>query len=67
MATQYKDRKADFDKTAREWTKNFANPDKIRQDKIAKITDMGFTAEQALQALEKVGWDEGEAIQKLLA
>ena len=67
VATQFKERRAEFDKTAREWTKNYANPEKLKRDKIAKITDMGFTEEQAVQALDKTGWDEQEAIQRLLA
>ena len=66
MATQFKERKADFDKTAREWTKNYADPSKIQKDKIAKIAEMGFPEEQARAVLEKVGWDEQEAIQKLI-
>ena len=39
----------------------------MKADKVAKIVDMGFSTEQAIQALEKVGWDETEAIQKLLS
>ena len=67
MAGQFKDKKAEFDRTAREWTKNYANPEKIRKDKIEKIIEMGFSQAQAISALESVSWDEQEAIQKLLS
>ncbi len=66
MAKQYKENRPEFDKTAKQWTMEFANPDKMRQDKIKKLTDMGFTDSQAIEALEKVGWDENEAIQMLI-
>ena len=33
---------------------------------MKKLTDMGFTEEQSRAALEKVGWDEESAINKLL-
>ena len=67
VANQYKEKREEFEKTARQWTKEHANPDKLRSDKIKKITDMGFSEEQALEALEKVGWDENEAIQILIS
>ena len=66
VANQYKDNTACFDKTAREWTTNYANPDKLKKEKIHKITEMGFTREQAISALEKCDCDEELAIQSLL-
>ena len=66
VAKQYKENPEVFNKTAREWTKKFANEDKVKQDKIAKITEMGFSEEDAIKALNKVGWDENEAIQQLI-
>ena len=66
MAKQYKEARAEFDKTARQWTTEHANPEKLKGEKVKKITDMGFTDQQACEALEKVGWDENEAIQLLL-
>ena len=66
VAKQYKENRPEFDKTAREWTLKFANENSLKQDKIAKITEMGFTEDEAIKALEKVGWDENEAIQMLI-
>ena len=66
MASQFKEKRAEFDKTARQWTAEHADPEKLKKDKIGKIMEMGFTEEQATQALEHVGWDEAEAIQMLI-
>jgi ubiquitin-conjugating enzyme (huntingtin interacting protein 2) len=66
VANQYKDKREEFEKTARQWTAEHANPNKMRQDKMKKLTDMGFTEDQAIEALDKVGWDENEAIQLLI-
>ena len=66
VASQYKDNIELFKKTAAEWTKLYATVDKVRADKIAKLTSMGFTNEQATIALEKAGWDEEVAIQTLI-
>ena len=66
VANQFKEKRAEFEKTARQWTTEHANPSKLRNEKIKKLTDMGFSEQQALDALEKVGGDENEAIQMLL-
>lgn len=67
VATQYKDKRQEFDKTARQWTAEYADPERLKKDKVAKIMEMGFSEEQAVQALEQVGWDEAEAIQMLIS
>ena len=66
MAKQYKESYETFKKTAVDWTKTYADLQKSRNDKISKITEMGFTSEQAFQILKKVGWDEQAALQHLL-
>jgi uncharacterized UBP type Zn finger protein len=38
----------------------------LENAKIQKLTEMGFTAQQARQALVSVGWEEEAAINKLL-
>ena len=55
-----------FEAKAREWTKKYAQPGQWKKDKIAKITEMGFTEEQAREALEKTDWNEEEATTYLL-
>ncbi len=67
VAKEYKEKRSEFDKNAKQWTQEFANPEKMKTEKIKKITEMGFTDEQAIEALERVGWDETEAIQALLS
>jgi uncharacterized UBP type Zn finger protein len=50
----------------REWTDKHANPLALENGKIQKLTEMGFTKEQARAALVSVGWEEEAAINKLL-
>ncbi len=44
----------------------YASPQKLQNEKVKKLMDMGFTEVQAIDALNKVGGDENEAIQLLL-
>jgi len=62
----YLEDKQQYDKTARDWVKLYANTEALENSKIQKLTDMGFTVEQARLALEKVSWDEEAAINSLL-
>ena len=55
-----------YNQTAREWVKQYANIDALKNAKIQKLTEMGFTEVQARQALEKVSWDEEAAINVLI-
>lgn len=41
MASQFKSDKSLFNKTAKEWTLNFASP-KIQEEKIKRLAEMGF-------------------------
>lgn len=50
----------------RAWADKYANPEALENAKIKKLTEMGFTDQQARTALEKVGWDEESAIEALL-
>lgn len=50
----------------REWTDKYANQAAVEKAKIQKLTEMGFTDQQARAALEGVAWDEEAAINKLL-
>ena len=66
VAKQYKTEPEAFKKQAKEWTDKYANPAAVENAKMSKLTDMGFTKEQAREALVKVGWDEEAAINSLL-
>ena len=66
VAKQYKTEPDAFKKQAKEWTDKYANPAAVENAKMSKLTDMGFTKEQAREALVKVGWDEEAAINSLL-
>ena len=66
MAGQFKQDKPLFDKTAIEWTAKYANPEALEKVKIKQLTDMGFTEEQAREALVKTNWDENQAINVLI-
>ena len=40
-----------YNKTARSWVQQYANMEALEASKIKKLTDMGFTDEQARVAL----------------
>lgn len=67
VAEMYKSNRELFKQTAKYWTETFANEVKSsNEEKIAKIAEMGFTREQAAEALEKHGGDETSALNALL-
>lgn len=67
VAEMFKHNKTLFAQTAKYWTETFASEVKDTNDqKIQKIVDMGFTAEQAKGSLEKHGFDETLALNSLL-
>lgn len=65
VATMYKGDRAEFNRKAAEWVETFAK-EETQDDKIKKITDMGFTEDQAREALERFDWEEEPAVNHLL-
>ncbi|CAG9477704.1 ubiquitin-conjugating enzyme, putative [Plasmodium vivax] len=68
VAKMYKENYSLFLKTASVWTKTFATGPKLepREVIIKKITEMGFTEDQAKKALIKADWNETLALNTLL-
>ncbi|SBT77586.1 ubiquitin-conjugating enzyme, putative [Plasmodium ovale] len=68
VAKMYKENYSLFVKTASVWTKTFATGPKLepREVIIKKITEMGFTEDQAKKALIKADWNETLALNTLL-
>mmetsp|Transcript_120552 Transcript_120552/g.240005 ORF Transcript_120552/g.240005 Transcript_120552/m.240005 type:complete len:203 (+) Transcript_120552:42-650(+) len=67
VAEMYKHNRDLFYQTAKYWTETFASGnDSTESEKIQKIVDMGFTAEQAQASLEKHNFDETLALNSLL-
>ena len=66
VAQQYTDQKDLFDKTAKEWTLKYANPEAMEKLKIGQLLEMGFEEDIARAALEKHNWDEQAAIHSLI-
>lgn len=65
VANMYKTDMEEFNRKAAEWVTTFAK-EVTNDDKIQKIVEMGFTADQAEEALEKVDWVEEAAVNALL-
>ncbi len=65
VANMYKTDMDEFNRKASEWVTTFAK-EVTNDDKVQKIVEMGFTAEQAREALEKVDWVEEAAVNALL-
>nr|CEL69274.1 TPA: ubiquitin-conjugating enzyme, putative [Neospora caninum Liverpool] len=56
-----------FVKTAKLWTETFAKEAQDSQeDKVRKLTEMGFAEDQAREALRKHDWDETMALNSLV-
>jgi len=55
----------EFNKQAKSWTDTYAN-ESAKEQAVAKICEMGFSADNARNALENKGWDENEAVAFLL-
>lgn len=67
VAEMYKHNRELFQQTARYWTDTFASGVvESNEEKVAKICEMGFTADQARAALERHGFDETSALNSLL-
>ncbi|PHJ22023.1 ubiquitin-conjugating enzyme subfamily protein [Cystoisospora suis] len=56
-----------FLQTAKLWTETFAkNGEESQEDKVRKLTEMGFGEDQAREALRKHNWDETLALNSLV-
>ena len=55
-----------FNETAKHWVEEYANPERNFQKKIKELTDMGFTEQQARDALQKNNEDVEKAINYLV-
>ena len=63
----YKTNRPLFDNTAKKWCEMYAQEGSAHQlAKIKIITDMGFTEQQAKEALNATQWKEEDALNKLL-
>uniref|UniRef100_A0A0G4GER7 E2 ubiquitin-conjugating enzyme n=1 Tax=Chromera velia CCMP2878 TaxID=1169474 RepID=A0A0G4GER7_9ALVE len=69
VAKMYKTDRALYNQTAKFWTDSFARADQESSEdqKIRQLTDMGFSKEQAVEALKKSNWDPTSALNTLLA
>jgi len=68
VANMYKTDRETFNRTARYWTETFAQDKSAvsQEDCINHLREMGFTTEQAREALERNGWDQTVALNSLL-
>ena len=66
VAKQYMSDIKLFYQTAKHWVEEYANPERNLQKKIKEIVEMGFTEEQAKQALEQNNEDVEKAINFLV-
>mmetsp|Transcript_1665 Transcript_1665/g.2474 ORF Transcript_1665/g.2474 Transcript_1665/m.2474 type:complete len:193 (+) Transcript_1665:24-602(+) len=65
VAKMYLENIDEFNKTAKFWTESYAS-ESSKDDAVKRVCEMGFSAEDARNALEKHGWDESEAVNGLL-
>ena len=56
VAGEYKEDRKKYIEHAQEWVKKYASP-VINEGKINRLTEMGFTRQQVVGALEKNGFD----------
>ncbi len=66
VAKQYMSDIQLFNQTAKHWVEEYANPERNLQKKIKEIMEMGFTEQQAKEALEKNDQDVEKAINFLV-
>ena len=66
VAKQYMSDIKLFNETAKHWVEEYANPERNLQKKIKEITEMGFTEQQARDALQKNNEDVEKSINFLL-
>ena len=66
VAKQYMSDIKLFNETAKHWVEEYANPERNVQRKVKEIMEMGFTEQQAKEALEKNDEDVQKAINFLI-
>ena len=66
VAKQYMSDIKLFNQTAKHWVEEYANPERNFQKKVKELMDMGFTEQQAKEALEKNNEDVEKAINFLV-
>lgn len=67
VAEMYKNNRELFNQTAKFWTESYAlTSSQSVDDKVSEIINMGFTADQAKEALAKHGNDVSAAVNQLL-
>ncbi len=66
VASQYKSDIKAFNETAKLWTSEYADPDKVKNKKLKSLIDMGFDEKKAIDALSKANMDEDKAISILI-
>jgi ubiquitin-conjugating enzyme (huntingtin interacting protein 2) len=65
VAQMYLKNIEEFNKTAKFWTESYAK-ETSKDDMVVRICEMGFSAADARNALEKNSWDEQAAVNSLL-
>lgn len=65
VARMYKLQPEVFTQTAKLWTETFAGTD-THDEKVKKLTEMGFSKDKVQAALLKHNWDETSALESLL-
>jgi ubiquitin-conjugating enzyme (huntingtin interacting protein 2) len=67
VAAQYKNNRAEYNTTARQWTELYArDPNAILEEKVKMIAEMGFEDSVIREALNRFGGDENLALNSLL-
>ena len=68
VASQYRTNKAEFDRTAAEWTRTHARDlNEVHEESVRKLLEMGFAESDVRRALMESAWDEAAALNSLLA
>ncbi|OMJ65620.1 hypothetical protein SteCoe_37892 [Stentor coeruleus] len=68
VASQYKNNRDLFNQTARAWTQEHAkSPEKILEEKIKRLCEMGFTEHVVRKALNDCAMDEAAALNLILS
>lgn len=66
VAAQYKSDINLYNETAKYWTDQYANPEKIVKNKMKDLLDMGFSEEDSKKALIKFNYDVEKSLNFLL-